>query len=146
MPNPGTLLRWTAYVLFYGYVGLLIVAGAWGVFFAAVDQRFLLDLDLDLINDDTARANVLTQYRFLRAIEFGFGLASFRYRREIFEARGFYGLFLSVMVFGVLARLISLVLDGRPGWIFFVFMGLELAGAIAVYAATADKRRAGNHV
>ena len=136
------VVRWAAYVLFYGYAGLLVVAGAWGVLFAHVDQWWLLGLDLNLVGDETVQSNVLTQYRFLRAVELGFGLAAFRYRHEIFRAEGFYGLFLSVMVLGVVARAISLVLDGTPDARFLVFMALEAAGAITIYLTATDSRRA----
>ncbi len=134
------MIRWAALLLFYGYVLLLIVAGAWGLLFGDVDQWWLLGMDLSLVEDEQVQANVLTQYRFLRAIELGFGLCAFRYRHEVFEAVGFYRLFLPVMIFGVVARLVSILVDGWPHPIFLAFMGLEAAGVVAIYAATAPQR------
>ena len=67
-------MRFLAYFFFYTYVGLLIVAGLWGAFVGArIDQKMLFDFDIQSVNKTTA-ASLLTQYRFLRLIEFGFGL------------------------------------------------------------------------
>jgi hypothetical protein len=66
-------------VLFYGYVLLLIVAGAWGVLFGRVDQSLLLGLHLDRL-PARVQADVMSQYRFLRAIELGFGLFALIHR------------------------------------------------------------------
>lgn len=56
---------------------MLILAGGWGVLFGRVDQSRLLGLDLDRL-PTRVQANVMAQYRFLRAIELGFGLFAFR--------------------------------------------------------------------
>lgn len=136
-----TIVRWAAFVLFYGYVLLLIVAGGWGMLFGDVDQWWLLGMDLGVVEDEQVQANVLTQYRFLRAIELGFGLCAFRYRHEVFGAEGFYGLFLAIMALGVVARLVSILIDGWPNPIFLGFMALEAAGVAAIWTATAERRR-----
>jgi len=121
------------YLLFYGYVILLIFAGAWGIFFATLDQRLLFHLDLHALVPITA-ASLVSQYRFLRAVEFGFGMFSIVYRREIFTVQAFNRLFLATMTCGVVARIVSLILDGRPLPVFYFFLGSELAGVVFIYA------------
>lgn len=122
-----------AYLLFYGYVILLVLAGAWGVFFARFDHRLLFHLDVRGLAPRPAASQV-SQYRFLRAMEFGFGMFSIIYRREIFTSRAFNRLFLATMSFGVVARIFSLFLDGHPFSIFYFFLASELAGVICIYA------------
>lgn len=125
-------MKLLAYLLFYGYVILLIVAGAWGVFFARFDHQLLFHLDLHALAPVTA-TSMVSQYRFLRALEFGFGMFSIIYRHEIFTSRAFNRLFLATMAFGVAARIISLIFDGRPFPIFYFFLASEFAGIILIY-------------
>jgi hypothetical protein len=83
--------------LFVGYVGLLIVAGAWGAFGPAhLDQRWLFDLDVDSLDGGTS-TDLLSQYRFMRGIELGFGVLSAVYWREILNDPRFGRPFLGVM-------------------------------------------------
>jgi peptidoglycan/LPS O-acetylase OafA/YrhL len=67
-------------------------------------------------------------------MEFGFGMFSIIYRREIFTSRAFNLLFLVTMSFGVVARIVSLFLEGHPFSIFYFFLASELAGVICIYA------------
>lgn len=121
------------YFFFYTYIGLVILAGFWGAFLGAdLDHRLLLNLDTRTLAD-TTRANVLSQYRFLRAMELGFGLFAIVFRTEIFTDKKFNTLFLVIMLAGVLARLISLFADGSPHWIFYFFLIYEGTGVIIIY-------------
>jgi uncharacterized protein DUF4345 len=120
------------YVLFYGYIVTLILAGAWGVFFATLDHRLLFHLDVRLLARVPA-ASLVSQYRFMRAIECGFGMFSVIYHREIFTVRAFNRLFLGTMAFGVAARFVSFILDGRPFPVFYVFLAWELIGIVFIY-------------
>lgn len=122
-------------VFFFVYVALLIVAGAWGIVGARVDMHVLLQLHIHDLPDRTA-ANLLSQYRFLRAIELGFGVFALTNWRRIYSVRSFNRLFLSVMAAGVAARLVSLGLDGTPSWWMFVFLGWELVGVVLIFLAT----------
>jgi hypothetical protein len=134
----GTAPRWLRFastVLFYGYVGLLIVAGAWGVIFGRVDQSLLLGLHLDRL-PARVQADVMSQYRFLRAIELGFGLFALIHRNDIYRLRAFNRLFLFTMTAGVVARIIGALVDGSPSPAMYVFGGAELAGVIAIFAYT----------
>lgn len=129
-------------VLFGGYVALLLVAGAWGVVGARIDFPLLLHLPLDGLAPE-AEANLLSQYRFLRAIELGFGLFALRFRKEIFTISAFNQLFLFTMAGGVIARLIGLVVDGRPTGVMFGFLGWEAVGVIVIWWRTRAVRQQG---
>ena len=83
------------------------------LFFARVDASLLFDLDLDQLAS-TTEASLLSQYRFLRALELGFGLWAMLHRHAIHDRPDANRLFLSIMAAGVAARLISLALDGSP--------------------------------
>ena len=122
-------------VFFYAYVALLIVAGAWGIVDARLDMRVLLQLHVHDLPHRTA-ANLLSQYRFLRAIELGFGVFALTQRRRIYSVRSNNRLFLSVMAAGVAARFISFAFDGTPSWWMFVFLGWELVGVVLIFLAT----------
>ena len=126
------ILRWLSNIFFYRYVGLLIIAGGWGVLFGHLDQKLLFNLNTDQLDAGVA-ASLISQYRFLRAIEFGFGMMSFIFRKEIFRERLFNTLFLSTMSLGVVARGISLIIDGSPNGAFYFFAISELIGAIVIF-------------
>jgi hypothetical protein len=128
-------LRRASLVFFFVYVALLIVAGAWGMVGARVDMWVLLRLHLNDLPDRTA-ANLLSQYRFLRAIEIGFGVFALTHWRRIYSIRTYNRLFLSVMATGVAARLLSLGLDGGPSWWMYLFLGWELVGVVLIFLAT----------
>ncbi len=133
-------MRTAARILFFGYVGLLVVAGAWGIVGARIDLPLLLHVRLGELPPD-AEANLLSQYRFLRAIEFGFGLFAWRFHREVFSEPRFNQLFLLVMAAGVVARLVSLPLDGVPSGAMFAFLGWEAVGVVVIAWYTRDVRR-----
>jgi hypothetical protein len=122
-----------AYGLFYGYVGTLVTAGAWGIVGARLDQRLLLGLSLRAL-DPASAASLLSQYRFLRAVEFGFGLFALIYRVQIFTVPVYNRLFLATMTLGVLSRVISLAVDGSPRPAFYFFLLYEAIGVVAIYA------------
>ena len=135
-------MRRVTLVLFFGYVVLLIVAGAWGIVGARLDMRWLLLVHLDDL-PDRAQANLLSQYRFLRAMELGFGLFALRYWRQIFSVRSYNRIFLAAMGSGVAARLISLGADGWPSVWMYAFLAWELAGVLAISAYTHPRVVAG---
>jgi hypothetical protein len=128
-------LRRVSLVFFFVYVASLIVAGAWGLVGARFDMRVLLQLHISDLPHRSA-ANVLSQYRFLRAIELGFGVFALMHWRRIYSVRSYNRLFLSVMTAGVAARLLSLSLDGMPSWWMFVFLGQEIVGVVLIFLAT----------
>ena len=129
------IFKLVTYVFFFGYVGLLAIAGVWGVFFATVDFEYLLGLSLDNASDQS-RADTLSQYRFLRAVEFGAGLIFIIKRRQVFNNLDFNRLFLVFISVGVLARVVSMVAEGSPSPIFYFFFISELIGAVLVFTYT----------
>lgn len=132
-------MRWISYFFFYTYVGLVLLAGFWGAFINPYfDFNQLFNLDPYTLTD-YSRINTMSQYRFLRALEFGFGLFSIRFIKNIFIEKTFNTLFLIIMGSGVLARLVSWVMDGDPSYMTKFFMIYELLGLIIIYAYTRNK-------
>jgi hypothetical protein len=126
-------MRLANYFFFYSYVGLLIVAGFWGAFInPEFDFHLLISLDIDILTD-FQRINLLSQYRFLRAIELGFGLFSILFVKSIFSEKKFNRLFIFIMSAGILSRISSLLLDGFPSGLMFFFLGFELVGVVVIY-------------
>jgi Domain of unknown function (DUF4345) len=128
-------MRLLAEIFFYAYTGPLILAGAWGMVGARLDHRVLFGLNLASLQG-SAGASLLSQYRFLRAVELGFGAFAVMFHREIFTLWSFNRLFLATMVAGVLARVISRVIDGRPRPIFILFLASEAVGAVVIFQYT----------
>jgi hypothetical protein len=128
-------MRILTLIFFHGYVWLLILAGGAGAFSARYDHRLLFSLNVSELSPQTA-ASLLSQYRFLRAIECGFGIFAFVFRREIFQQRLFNRVFLGTMFFGVAARIVSILLDGQPFMVFHGFLILELIGGILIFLTT----------
>ncbi|CAM3956110.1 protein of unknown function [Pedobacter westerhofensis] len=117
---------------FYTYVGLVVVAGAWGAFGNAnLDFRMLFRLDADMLGD-YSRINLLSQYRFLRAIELGFGIFSIVFKKDIFSDPRFNRLFLFIMGAGVASRMVSVWAEGNPSPLMWFFMIYEFAGLLLI--------------
>lgn len=126
-------MKLTAYFFFYCYIGLVLLAGFWGAFLGAdFDFQFLFDLDTATLEKDT-RTDMLSQYRFLRAMEFGYGLFAITFRKEIFSIQKYNRLYLAIMLGGVIARVISLIDDGSPSALFYFFLIFEFIGVIVIY-------------
>jgi hypothetical protein len=118
---------------FYTYIGLVILAGFWGAFISPkFDFNLLFSLDIKSLSEFES-VNLISQYRFLRAIELGFGLFSILFRKEIFSIRKFNNLFLFIMFSGVLARVFSLFSEGIPSRLFLFFFIYEFIGLIIIY-------------
>lgn len=128
-------MRLLAEICFYGYAGMLLVAGVWGVAAARLDHKMLVGVDLAAL-ERTVAANLVSQYRFLRAMEGGFGAFALLFKSEIFTVPRFNHLFLATMTAGVLARVISRIVDGRPRGIFDFFLIAEGVGALVIFLYT----------
>ena len=125
-----------SYFFFYTYAGLVTAAGFWGAFINPVfDFHMLFGLDLKTIAD-APRINLVSQYRFLRALEFGFGLFCFSFSERIFSATKYNRLFLTAMFSGVLARVLSLIFEGSPSKLFYFFLIYEFVGFILIFLYT----------
>jgi hypothetical protein len=130
-------LRRSSLVFFFGYAGLLVLAGAWGIVGARVDLPVLLRVQVAAL-PVRAQANLLGQYRFLRALELGFGAFALGYRRSIYRVRSYNRLFLGTMACGAAARILSLAADGAPSWWMDAFLAWELVGVTLIFAATRE--------
>ncbi len=121
---------------FYTYIGLVIVAGFWGAFINPYfDFDLLFSFDPNTLNDQV-RINLLSQYRFLRALELGFGLFAILFVNKIFGDKTFNILFLFIMGSGILARIVSWLVDGTPNALTQFFMFYELLGWIIIFFYT----------
>jgi len=125
-------MRSANYFFYYTYVGLVIVAGFWGAFINPYfDFRLLFNFDIDTL-PDFQRINMVSQYRFLRAIELGFGIFSIMFVKSIFSEAKFNRLFIFIMSAGVLSRILSIVVDGSPGGLMYFFLAFELVGLTVI--------------
>ena len=126
------MLRISNWVLFWGYVAMLVCVGASGIVIAAWELPTVFDVHLDSLSP-VERATMTSQYRFLKGMELAFGVYGVAYWREIFSSRKANMVFLSGLSCGVTARLLSIVLDGWPSPIFLAFLLLELACGVVVF-------------
>jgi hypothetical protein len=125
-----------AAAFFWVYILTVVLAGLWGVVGARLDFPFLLHQRVNRLSSDGA-ADVLSQYRFLRGIEAGFGFMCIRARKDIFTPGSPWNrLFLVGMGLGILGRVLGWVLDGTPSWPMFGFMGVEMVGFGCIFVAT----------
>ena len=126
-------MRSANYFFYYTYIGVVIVAGFWGAFISPeFDYRLLFHFDLNTL-PDYPRINMISQYRFLRALELGFGIFSILFVKNIFTEKKFNTLFIFIMCSGVLARISSILIDGIPSGMMFFFLGFELVGVLVIY-------------
>jgi hypothetical protein len=125
-------MRLANYFFYYSYVGLVAVAGFWGAFvYPEFDFRLLFKLETETLSE-FQRINLLSQYRFLRAIELGFGLFAILFVKSIFSKKPMNRLFIFIMSAGVLARIISMVAEGVPSGLMLLFLAWELAGVVVI--------------
>ena len=126
-------MRSANYFFYYAYIGLVIVAGFWGAFISpAFDYRLLFHFDINTL-PDYSRINMISQYRFLRALELGFGLFAILFVKNIFTEKKFNTLFIFIMSSGVLARICSIIFDGSPGQLMYFFLAFEFVGVLVIY-------------
>lgn len=129
-------MRSASYFFFYTYIGLVVAAGFWGAFINPYfDFRLLFGMDVTGL-EDPHRINLLSQYRFLRALELGFGIFALLFKKEIFSSQRFNLLFLTIMASGILARLVSIAVDGVPNYLTLFFMSYELLGWVIIFFYT----------
>ena len=119
---------------FYAYVFMFIGVGASGIFIASWELPHIFHLPLDTLTPEV-RATMLTQYRFLKSAELSYGLFSFFFRHEIFAGQTVRKLFVAAVFLGVFARVLSVFVDGLPGWIWLAFAGLEAVTGVLIWTA-----------
>ena len=129
-------MKFISHFFFYTYVGLVILAGFWGAFVNPYyDFRLLFNADVHAL-PDSFRINLLSQYRFLRAIELGFGIFSMLFVRQIFTITKYNNLFLTIMCCGILGRVFSVLFDGQPLPLTWFFLLYELTGLVFIFIYT----------
>ena len=121
-------------LFFYGYVFMFIGVGASGIFIAAWELPHIFHMPLDTLTPEV-RATMLTQYRFLKSAELSYGLFAFFYRNAIFAGEAVRKLFVTAVFLGVFARVLSVFIDGMPGWIWLVFAAMEAITGVLVWTA-----------
>lgn len=129
-------MKVVSYFFFYTYTGTVTAAGFWGAFInPEYDHMLLFNLDTASLAERT-QIDLLSQYRFLRAIEFGFGCFALTTARQIFHERKFNQLFLFIMASGIMARVAGIIAEGAPDPHMQFFMYYELLGLILIYLHT----------
>ena len=123
-------------LFFYGYVFMFIAVGASGIFIAGWELPHIFHMPLGELTPGV-RATMLTQYRFLKSAELSYGLFAFFYRDAIFAGEKVRKLFVTAVFLGVFARVLSVFVDGMPGWIWLAFAGMEAITGILVWTAPA---------
>ena len=125
-------MQWANYFFYYSYIGMVIVAGLWGAFInPEFDFRLLFKIETDNLTD-FQRINLLSQYRFLRAIELGFGVFAILFVKSIFSKKEFNRLFIFIMSAGVFSRIVSIAVDGIPSLLMLFFLVFELVGVVVI--------------
>jgi hypothetical protein len=122
-------------IFFWGYALMLVGVGASGTMIASWELARVFGVDLSAMGEQE-RATLLNQYRFLKAVELAFGLFCVCYQREIFRRGRALRVFLAGLSAGVIARMGSWLVDGRPRAVFLVFMMLEGVTGVLVWHAS----------
>ncbi len=127
------MLNTLAKLFFWGYALMLLGVGFSGMWVAGWELPLLFGVPLEALND-LQRATLLNQYRFLKALEFGFGVFCLLYRREIFQRGRDHAVFLAGLGAGVAARAGGCLADGLPSPMFIAFMLLEGITGLLVWS------------
>jgi hypothetical protein len=121
---------------FYGYTGTCVAAGAGGALFARADLALISGFHPQEKLPPREAATVMSQHRFLRALEMGFGLYALHERERIHSEASSNRLFLALMSSGIAARLLARAVDGRQRANAYFFGGSELVGLALIFAHT----------
>lgn len=124
--------------LFYGLTVALVVLGGAGIFTGGWELERVYGVDLDALGPEAP--GLLNQYRYLKAIELGFGAFCVVFRKQILQSTPFNRLFVWVVFAGVAARVFSMVVDGPPRWGFVGIAAFELAAGVAVWLCVRGSR------
>lgn len=124
-------------LLFYGYALFLVTAGSlvgllaptWGT----VDFEVYATVVFKHPFEPEVLANALNQYRFMKSLEFGFGVFMLLFRREIYTQHKANRFFLSIVFLGAAVRAFSVLVDGTPHWAYIVFIIFEFSIFLVVF-------------
>jgi len=125
-----TITHW----LFWGYVGMLVGIGASGIVIARWELVKFFTIPIDSL-EKRAQATFLSQYRFLKAMELGFSAFAVVFRQQIFAQPAYHQFFLIVLFAGAGARVLAMIIDGRPSNFFIVVTAYELLTGVMMIVA-----------
>lgn len=139
-PAPSGVLNIAGNAAFYGYALFLVISGGilgilvprWGPLSFEVYARAVFNNGLQ----GEPLVSALNQYRFMKSIEFGFGLYALLFRREIYTQRKVNRFFLGIIFLGAANRALSMVIDGRPHPAYIFFVVLEVVVGFLIYLHT----------
>jgi hypothetical protein len=114
-----------ASVLQFLYSTALVVVGTVGIFTPHWEFPTLFGIDPSGFSHDS-QANLLNQYRFLKAVELGAGLFCFANRPSTLDGGRGSLLFLALVSAGIFARTLAWITDGRPSALFVGFLLFEV--------------------
>jgi hypothetical protein len=125
-------LAFWAYALFLIFVGGLLglFVPRWRPLHFEVFARaiFPAPLGTEVI------ASTLNQYRYMKSMEFGFGLFAVIYRTEIYRSRRMNRFFLGIMLLGALERALSILIDGSPNPAYVGLTVIELLATTIIFS------------
>jgi hypothetical protein len=107
-----------------GYSLMLLGVGFAGMWTASWELSTIFGLPAQSALPEHG-ATFLSQYRFLKSVEFGAGIFGLAWRQAILAGKPPVLLFLVIVGGGVLARAIAWMANGRPSWPFVTFLALE---------------------
>lgn len=141
------IMKTINYVCFYAYCFFLVLIGGvlgllvpkWGPLSFEVYATTIFKTKIDHMS----MASALNQYRFMKSMEFGFGLFGLLFKNEIFTIKKFNYYFLGIMFLGTAMRVLSYFVDGtpRPAYIFFIFLEFTIWVVILLYSRTTLKNQ-----
>jgi len=137
---PSGVLNVAGNAAFYGYALFLVLAGGiagilvprWGPLSFEVYARAVFNNGLQ----GEPLISALNQYRFMKSMEFGFGLFALLFRQEIYTQRKVNRFFLGIIFLGAANRALSIVVDGQPHPAYIFFVGLETVVGLVIYLHT----------
>ncbi len=117
-------IRWLASVFQLGYSLMLLFVGIAGVLTASWELSTIFGVSSQGSLPEHG-ATFLSQYRFLKSLEFSAGIFGLVWRKAILAGNPPVLMFLVIVGAGVTARTVSWIFDGQPSWPFIAFLVLE---------------------
>jgi NADH:ubiquinone oxidoreductase subunit K len=115
------------------YALFLMAVGAVGMFYTAWELPALYGLDPAAAADP---ATFLSQYHFLKAVEFGLGLFGVLMRREILAGGVETLIFQGAVLAGIVARGWAWFSHGAPSTMFIAFLVIEVLTFVFIWLHT----------
>lgn len=117
---------------------MFILSGLLSLLFAQWEIKPFLGIDFTNAEDISVN-NFYNQYRFLRAVELGFGLFCLYLKEEIFINTKINRIYLFTLAAIPSSRLISILTDGIPDKSFIILMLLEYSAFFLLFLYSKQK-------